>query len=180
MPKILSNEPSIDVLEECVAVGANYVCHDFESAREAYKRGQLAQLDADVAYYEDEEKKMVDSWTQTVREMVAQNKLEIQQAKEEARFNLLEWFRNYAHRLEAKFPYPTPEEQGWLGNIWDMIRMAGKEDAEIDFIQQAKAEAAREMIEDLRKKLTMGRDGYYELYKADLKYLESKYTGGQK
>ena len=58
----------------------------------------------------------------------------IQQAKAEVareiRFQILEWFRNYAHQLDRKFPHPTTEEQGWLGNIWDMIHMAGKEDFE--------------------------------------------------
>jgi hypothetical protein len=64
----------------------------------------------------------------------------IQQAKDETRFNLLEWFRYYAHQLDRKFPNPTTEEGGWLGNIWDMIKMAGKEDADVDYIHQAKEE----------------------------------------
>ncbi len=43
-------------------------------------------------------------------------------------FTILEWFRNYVRNLERKFPNPTVEEQGWLGNIRDMIHMAGKEE----------------------------------------------------
>ncbi len=47
---------------------------------------------------------------------------------EEISFEILEWFREYARQLDRKHPNPTTEEQGWLGNIWDMIRMAGKEE----------------------------------------------------
>ncbi|GAH04005.1 unnamed protein product, partial [marine sediment metagenome] len=54
-PPVLSKKPSIGELEECVAVGANYICHDFESAREAYKRGQLAQRDADEKWFMSQE-----------------------------------------------------------------------------------------------------------------------------
>ena len=43
-------------------------------------------------------------------------------------FTILEWFRNYVRNLERKYPNPTVEEQGWLGNMWDMIHMAGKEE----------------------------------------------------
>jgi len=56
----------------------------------------------------------------------------------EIRFQILEWFRNYAHQLDRKFPHPTTEEQGWLGNIWDMIHMAGKEDFEDKWLKEAK------------------------------------------
>ena len=47
---------------------------------------------------------------------------------DEVTFEMLEWFRNYARQLDAKYPNPTVEEKGWLGNIWDMIHMAGKEE----------------------------------------------------
>lgn len=64
----------------------------------------------------------------------------IQQAKvevaREIRFQILEWFRNYAHQLDRKFPNPTTEEQGWLGNIWDMIHIAGKEDFESKYQEE--------------------------------------------
>jgi len=70
-----------------------------------------------------------------------QYKINIQQAKAEVareiRFQILEWFRNYAHQLDRKFPHPTTEEQGWLGNIWDMIHMAGKEDFGNEFLKEA-------------------------------------------
>lgn len=84
IPLVLSEKPSIDELEECVAIGANYICHDFESAREAYKRGQLAQRDADVAYYEPL----------------------IQQAKEEERREIFEkiegqWHSDSAHAISV-------------------------------------------------------------------------------
>jgi len=54
----------------------------------------------------------------------------------EIRFQILEWFRNYAHQLDRKFPHPTTEEQGWLGNIWDMIHMAGKENFESKYQEE--------------------------------------------
>ena len=44
------------------------------------------------------------------------------------RFEMLEWFRAYTRRLERQYPHPTTEESEWLGNIWDMIHCAGKED----------------------------------------------------
>ena len=73
-----------------------------------WKDGTEAQRDTDVA------------WCEQAKAEVAR----------EIRFQILEWFRNYAHQLDRKFPHPTTEEQGWLGNIWDMIHMAGKEDFE--------------------------------------------------
>lgn len=41
---------------------------------------------------------------------------------EDLSFEILEWFRNYVRRWEAKGIEPT------FGCIWDMIHMAGKED----------------------------------------------------
>lgn len=35
-------EPSNELLEECVVIGSEYVCSDYESAREGYKRGRLS------------------------------------------------------------------------------------------------------------------------------------------
>ena len=117
-PPILSDEEKLG----CSLISK----YPYKEVKDVIIEACLHQLDADVAYYEPL----------------------IQQAKQEARFTLLEWFRNYAHQLDRKFPHPTTEEQGWLGNIWDMIKMAGKEDAEIDFILQAN-EVAREMIKDI-------------------------------
>ena len=40
----------------------------------------------------------------------------------------LGWFRNYVRQLEKKYPNPDSNTSGWIGNMWDMIKMAGKED----------------------------------------------------
>ena len=48
-------------------------------------------------------------------------------AREETTFEILEWFRNYIRQLEKHYPNPTNDEKGWLGNMWDMVKMAGKE-----------------------------------------------------
>ena len=73
------------------------------------------QLDADVAYYEQEEKELVDSFTQTMREMVAQNRLEIQQAKAEVAREMIEVYDCYIKLLgeEIDTLSPLAISHGW-------------------------------------------------------------------
>ena len=54
------------------------------------------------------------------------DQLHEQERVEDTEFRILEYFRHYARQLELKYPNPSTEEQGWLGNIWDMIKLAGK------------------------------------------------------
>ena len=75
-----------------------------------------AQLDADVAYYEQEEKELVDSFTQTMREMVAQNRLEIQQAKAEVAREVVGLFKT----IEAM--YPELRQAYWGGKDWQSLK----------------------------------------------------------
>jgi len=108
-PKILSDEKIKDIQRECEVM--QYVG--------LVERGiATAQLDADVAYYEQEEKEFVDSFTQTMREMVAQNRLEIQQAKAEVAREIFEEIEAYmqheTHYFSASGEW---KERGWYSEL---------------------------------------------------------------
>ena len=49
-----------------------------------------AQRDADVEWYEKEEQELVDSFTPTIRDMVKQNKLDLEQARQETAREIIE------------------------------------------------------------------------------------------
>ena len=66
-----------------------------------------------------------------------------------------------------------------IAKSWQIVAQ-GQRDIDEVAIQQAKAEVAREIFEDLRKTLSKVDDSNYEIHRGDLRYLESKYTGGKK